>query len=152
MAREYSVYKHIVPNGKIYIGISHNPQGRWNNGEGYRDNGAFYADIKKYGWDAIKHEIVETGLNYDDALRIESILIAQLKSCEPDKGYNRTAQNREAKSKRAQFLIKPSVYEGIKKIAIMEQTSVNEIVNGLLEECVLNNQKLLEKYEEVFGK
>lgn len=82
MAREYSVYKHIVPNGKIYIGISHNPQGRWNNGEGYRDNGAFYADIKKYGWDAIKHEIVETGLNYDDALHIESILIAQLKSCE----------------------------------------------------------------------
>lgn len=49
-------------------------------------------------------------------------------------------------------MIKPSVYEGIKKIAIMEQTSVNEIVNGLLEECVLNNAKLLEKYEEVFGK
>ena len=151
MAKEYSVYKHTVPNGKIYIGISSNPSARWNNGEGYRDNEQFYADIKEYGWGAIKHEIIEDGLARDDALHIESILISQLKSCESDKGYNRTSQNREAKSKRAQILVRPSVYEIMNKIAAMRRMSFNGLVNDIFEEYIVENEDLVQKYENFFG-
>ena len=35
--REYSVYKHTFPNGKVYIGITkQNPLKRWRNGTGYK--------------------------------------------------------------------------------------------------------------------
>lgn len=151
MSKEYSVYKHTVPNGKIYVGISANPRMRWNNGEGYRDNEEFYSDIKKYGWDSIEHEIVEDGLTRDDALHIESVLIAQFKSCEADKGYNRTRQTREAKSKRIQLLIKPSVHKSLNKIATMKQASLNSLANDIFEEYVLENGSLIQKYDEIFG-
>lgn len=35
--RCYYVYKHIFPNGKVYIGITcKKPIYRWNNGNGYK--------------------------------------------------------------------------------------------------------------------
>ena len=151
MAKEYSVYKHTAPNGKIYIGMSSNPVMRWNNGEGYRDNEGFYADIKQYGWKNISHEIVVSGLSREDALRIESILISQFKSCDSDKGYNRTSQNRETRSKRAQIVVRPSVYEIMNKIATMRRMSFNGLVNDIFEEYLSENEDLVEKYEKLFG-
>ena len=53
----YTVYKHILPNNKIYIGItSKEPFLRWK--WGYRHNSYFLNAIKKYGWQNIKHEIL----------------------------------------------------------------------------------------------
>ena len=55
----YCVYKHTVPNGKVYIGITKlNPLERWKNGHGYKDNTKFFNDIILYGWLNIKHEIL----------------------------------------------------------------------------------------------
>lgn len=87
----YSVYIHTVPNGKIYIGQSKNPFSRWNNGEGYLENKAFYADIKLYGWKNIKHEIVATFTNREQAELLEANLIVFLRSEDPNIGYNKTS-------------------------------------------------------------
>lgn len=74
---DYIVYKHTSPSGGVYIGItSQEPERRWrSDGSGYRQNTHFYNAIKKYGWDAFKHEILFEGLELDEALRIEKELI-----------------------------------------------------------------------------
>lgn len=87
----FYVYVHTVPNGKIYIGQTKDPVGRWNNGEGYLDNRPFYKDIQIYGWNSIKHEIIAQYDDRESALKLESVLIALLKSENEDYGYNQTS-------------------------------------------------------------
>lgn len=85
----YTVYKHTVPNGKLYIGItSQKPEERWRNGNGYRRNKDFYPDIVKYGWENIKHEIVCDHLEDWQAGKTERKLIEYFDTRNPDKGYN----------------------------------------------------------------
>lgn len=85
----YCVYKHTVPNGKVYIGItSKNPHRRWANGLGYKGNKHFYNAILKYGWDNIEHEILFAGLTMEEACEKEVSLIAYYKSNNADFGYN----------------------------------------------------------------
>ena len=85
----YTVYKHTSPHGKAYIGITARPVSRrWHGGSAYRNNVHFYAAIKKYGWDAFKHEIIAEGLTYSEACQMEIKLIAEHESTNPAKGYN----------------------------------------------------------------
>lgn len=85
----FSVYKHVSPNGKIYIGITSQPVNRrWRNGEGYRQNEHFSNAIRKYGWQNIEHEILYTGLGKAEAEQKEIGLIALYKSDNPQFGYN----------------------------------------------------------------
>lgn len=85
----YTVYKHTAPNGKVYIGITkQNPEQRWKNGNGYKDNEHFYRAIMKYGWENIKHEIVENGLTKEQACDLEIELIEKYDSTNPCNGYN----------------------------------------------------------------
>ena len=87
----YSVYKHTAPNGKVYIGITKNdPKVRWHGGNGYARNEHFYKAIKKYGWDNITHEVIETGLSCEAACEEEQRLIAEYNSANPKCGYNGT--------------------------------------------------------------
>ncbi len=78
----YTVYKHISPSGKVYIGITRRkPEYRWNKGKGYRkDQLLFYRAIKKYGWNNFTHIILYTGLSEKDAKNIEINLIRQYKA------------------------------------------------------------------------
>ena len=87
---EYMVYKHIAPNGKMYIGITTRTiQQRANyNGSGYMGCPAFWKAIQKYGWSNIKHEILFTGLTKVQAEQKEIELIASLKTNNPKYGYN----------------------------------------------------------------
>lgn len=48
---------------------------------------------------------------------------------------------KENKSKRMQFLVRPTTYERLTKIAQKNGTSVNDLVNTLLEEYVERNDK-----------
>ena len=76
----YTVYKHIFPNKKEYIGItSQIPEDRWKDGRGYKNNTEMYSAILQYGWNQIKHEILFTGLSYNEAREIELKMIADLK-------------------------------------------------------------------------
>ena len=86
---DYCVYKHTTPSGKVYIGItSKQPETRWNKGLGYRHNLHFVNAIKRYGWDNIKHEVLATGLEPEEAFAEERRLIAELKANDPKYGYN----------------------------------------------------------------
>ena len=86
----YCVYKHTVPNGKVYIGItSVNPLTRWSNGHGYKDNKRFWKDIILYGWLNIKHEILYDGLTECEARDTEARLIYEYRSYKKKHGYNR---------------------------------------------------------------
>ena len=85
----YCVYKHTVPNGKVYIGITkRNPLERWENGHGYKDNIKFFNDIILYGWLNIKHEILFEELTEYEARNKEAELIAKYKSYLNEYGYN----------------------------------------------------------------
>lgn len=84
----YSVYKHTTPSNKVYIGItSMQPEKRWLRGEGYM-NQVFYRAIKKYGWDNIRHEILFSNLNKEDAEQKEIEMIQFHKSNQRYYGYN----------------------------------------------------------------
>lgn len=92
----YTVYMHICPNGKYYIGItSMDTPKRWNKGYGYKpyknSKGCpyFYKAILKYGWENIKHYILYIELQKEDAEQIEIELITSIcHSNNPNFGYN----------------------------------------------------------------
>lgn len=76
-------------NGKKYIGItSQKPTNRWRNGAGYDKQPRFFAAIRRYGWDAFRHEILYTGLTQEEAERLEIELIEKYGTLNEEKGYN----------------------------------------------------------------
>lgn len=86
--KKYCVYKHIIPNNKVYIGItSISPESRWKNGNGYK-NQMFYRAIQKYGWNNIRHEILFEELTKEEAEQKEIELIKQYNSTNGKFGYN----------------------------------------------------------------
>ena len=87
-----SVYMHTVPNGRMYIGVTcRDPQLRWQrNGSAYRDIPVFFADIQKYGWDNIRHDIIFQTKDTDEAYAKEEELIREYKDKYGDLVYNVT--------------------------------------------------------------
>lgn len=87
--RKYCVYRHTSPNGKVYIGITHQkPKRRWCHGHGYRHNPYFLNAIQKYGWNAFVHEILFDELSRDEACKKEIELIREHRSDDANYGYN----------------------------------------------------------------
>lgn len=88
--KEFCVYKHTFPNGKVYIGITGNqPEKRWQQGKGYgKTQARMHNAITKYGWDNIAHEVVADGLTREEACSMEIELIAEYDSTNPQNGYN----------------------------------------------------------------
>ena len=85
----YCVYMHITPNNKRYIGITKQKVNRrWRNGKGYKGNEHFTYAIEKYGWDNIKHEILEKNLTYIEACEKEILYISKYNSANRKYGYN----------------------------------------------------------------
>ena len=89
MEKKYTVYMHVTPSGKRYIGITcRKPEYRWNHGKGYSLNPHFFNAINKYGWENIEHIIVDSNLSKDDAFELEKILIKVHNTTDPSLGYN----------------------------------------------------------------
>lgn len=96
----YKVYKHIFPNGKIYIGLTcNNLNERWKNGFGYITQTRIFSAIVKYGWDNIKHEILYENLSKEQAFKTEEDLIISLKSYLKEYGYNIISNKERLKTK-----------------------------------------------------
>lgn len=90
MDKNWCVYRHTFPNGKIYIGITgQNPEERWDNGMGYKNNGKMFFDIVQFGWRNIAHEIVYDGLTEAEARKQEQALISSFGKDGRNKTYNR---------------------------------------------------------------
>lgn len=87
----YTVYAHFTPCGKVYVGLtSTDVKRRWNCGNGYSHNSYFHRAIKKYGWNNIRHEIIQTGLTKIEAENLEREKIKEFKSNDRNFGYNLT--------------------------------------------------------------
>lgn len=85
----YTVYMHVCPNNKKYIGITKQlPEKRWDNGKGYKNNKYMINAIQKYGWENIKHEILFDNLSKKEAENKEIELINKYKSNQREFGYN----------------------------------------------------------------
>lgn len=85
---DYCVYVHTTPSKKRYVGITkQNPKKRWGNGNGYKGQ-VFYKAVEKYGWDNIKHEILYSNLDEEEAKKIEKKLISDYKTLQRNYGYN----------------------------------------------------------------
>ena len=89
----WTVYRHITPSGKSYIGITcRKPEDRWSNGNGYK-NTLFGKAIEKYKWENIQHNIVSTDLTEKEAKLLENYLICYYRTFvgfKDSKGYNCT--------------------------------------------------------------
>lgn len=87
----FTVYMHITPSNKRYIGItSKDLEERFgSNGCLYR-NQIFGRAIKKYGWDSIKHVVVAQNITKEEAKKLEIELIAKYDTTNPKHGYNRS--------------------------------------------------------------
>jgi hypothetical protein len=93
MEKTWCVYKHTSPDGRSYIGIAQEPAKiRWSNGKGYKDNPVFWKCICDVGWENIRHEILHTGLDKHEALKLETKLIKELETLVPH-GFNRRWDN-----------------------------------------------------------
>lgn len=87
--RLYTVYVHITPSEKKYVGITcQNLEERWRNGKGYKKNQPFYNAIQKYGWDNIRHIVIVKGVSCDKAAQKERELISLYKTTDKRFGYN----------------------------------------------------------------
>lgn len=86
-SRDFCVYAHIFPDGKMYIGATKNKSKRWRNGEGYLNNKEMYNAIQMFGWNNIQHEIVSDHLSLSQARELERSLIKLFNST--DNGYNK---------------------------------------------------------------
>lgn len=85
----YSIYMHISPDGKKYIGVTkQQPKKRWKNGLGYLKNKYFTNDIIKYGWDNFKHLIIKQTPNKNEAYMLEEKLIKINNTTNKINGYN----------------------------------------------------------------
>lgn len=85
----YTVYMHICPNNKKYIGITkQNIYKRWAKGAGYEKCPKFYKAIQKYNWESIRHKILFTNLSKQEAEKKEIELIAYYKTNNEKYGYN----------------------------------------------------------------
>lgn len=90
--KKWCVYKHTTPSNKVYIGItSQDPERRWQNGNGYATQKLFWRAIQKYGWDNIKHEILEKNLIKQEAFQKEKYYIELFQSNQRKFGYNVTS-------------------------------------------------------------
>ena len=91
----WTVYEHITPSGKRYIGITskEDPKKRWKCGTQYKKGTAFRGAIDKYGWNDIQHNIVSTDLTEKEAKWLENYLICYywtFVGFKDSKGYNMT--------------------------------------------------------------
>lgn len=84
---DYTLYCHLFPNGKRYIGITRtDPEKRWRSGKGYETQEKMARAISHYGWDNINHQIIAEGLTREQAERLETYLIDALDTVA--EGYN----------------------------------------------------------------
>ena len=87
--KNYTVYMHIAPNNKKYIGVTcRKKEHRWRNGNGYKSQQLFYCAIQKYGWNNFKHIVLFEKLTKEEAEQKEIELIAYYKSNQREFGYN----------------------------------------------------------------
>lgn len=84
---QYCVYEFIFPDNKRYYGVTVNPEIRWKNGNGYKNQEVGKA-IEKFGWENVEKKIIAENLTKQNAALIERTLIKATGTDMPIIGYN----------------------------------------------------------------
>lgn len=117
--RNYIVYRHIAPSGKMYVGITGvGVKHRWQNGRGYKNNRHFNFAIRKYGWENIKHEILLDGLSEQEAKFAEEVFISYWNLTDSKYGYNVLSGGETYAGSNNPFFGKTHTNESKKKMSI----------------------------------
>ena len=123
MMKKYCLYKHIAPDGRIYIGItSQLPSRRWQGGMGYKGNSYFTRAINKYGWENFFHEIISSELDEDEAKRLEIEYISKFKSNQRKFGFNISSGGESKKGTKISEWQKKRISEASRGRVVSEQT------------------------------
>ena len=85
---DYTVYKLTLTDGRVYIGMTHQPLSHRCRKDGYIGCPGMGKAIAKYGWDAFSVSVIADHLTKTDAERIERENIALFDSTNPHKGFN----------------------------------------------------------------
>lgn len=145
--KDYCVYKHTSPNGKIYIGItSKNPLKRWSNGKGYKNNCHFTYAINKYGWNNFKHEIMHTNLTKEEAEQKEIDLIAKYNSTNQKYGYNISTGGKSGRGYKRTDEHKIKVSKSLKGHKVSKET--RKLISDSLKSYYYENPEVLIKCSE----
>lgn len=153
MENSYTVYKHISPTGKIYIGItSSNPKLRWSNGKGYIGNEYFTNAIQKYGWKNFKHEILFENLSKEEACKKEIELIVEYKSNNREFGYNICAGGEGTNGYHHTEETKKKLSLYSHNITDEQRKQISDTVKQLWELGVYDNMSIAHKGQKAWNK
>ena len=88
--RIYTVYMHIFPDDKVYIGMTRQKIARrWrSDGSGYVGQPQVWEAINHFGWGNVQHEIIATCLTRYEAERMERNLVELYNANDVEHGYN----------------------------------------------------------------
>lgn len=85
----YTVYCHVFPNGKKYIGLTRTSvERRWGHGGNYKTCPLLFRAIKKYGWESVEHIVLAEVSSLEEAEQREREFISTYKTQDPSFGYN----------------------------------------------------------------
>lgn len=92
----YKIYKHTLPDGRAYVGMTgvEKIYDRWHYGAGYSRQTRFYNEILKFGWNNIQHEILEEVEDREEAKEREQYYIELFETYIPEKGFNVGGKNK----------------------------------------------------------
>ena len=77
--------------------------------------------------------------------------LAQTTTIPTAEAYITQEDTQETKSKRLNLLLRPTLHRDLGKLAQMERTSTNELINRVLTEYAEQNADKIQKYDEIFG-
>lgn len=118
----YSVYMHVTPEDKLYIGMTQDIEKRYGyNGNNYRQQTDFYTAIKKYGWNNIDHEEIASNLSEEEAEKLEHETIVTLDTKE--NGYNQNNGGSGSDGKPVKCLTDGKIYNSEKEATEFYQLS-----------------------------
>ena len=110
----YTVYMHVTPEEKFYIGMTQNIEQRYGyKGNGYREQTDFHKAIKKYDWNNIDHKAIASNLSKEEAEKAEHEAIALLRSQE--NCYNRNDGGSGRIEKPVRCITDGKIYNSVKE-------------------------------------
>ncbi|MCQ2770656.1 MAG: GIY-YIG nuclease family protein [Clostridia bacterium] len=145
--KNWKVYVHInLINNKKYVGVTSrvDPNLRWKNGYGYKENDYFYSSIKKYGWDNFEHIILYDDLFEDEAKDLERFLISAWNTMDRDCGYNMTSGGDGTPDYHPSEDVRKRLSESHKNENLSEEAKANR-ANGL------KNRRLSQEHKRKIG-
>ena len=88
MVKDYTVYKLTLVDGRVYIGMTHQPLSKRCRKDGYNGCPKMVKAINDYGWDAFTVSVIAANLSRTEAEQIEKDSISLYDSTNPCKGFN----------------------------------------------------------------